>query len=175
MIDLELRDTPALAILKRRPDLAARIAPADLAAAQDVLRVAKLLLGSFAEAFALHGLSPGRYALLMALHGRGDGMAPSDLADRLGVTRATITGLIAGLVREGLVHYLAAEETDRRRKAVGLTLRGTALLDQVVPEIFGQMADLLAPLSATERTTLLTLLHKVEGHIACPSLSGAED
>lgn len=161
MSDLEFRDTPALEVLRLLPE-GLGIGAADIAAAQDLLRLSKALLGSFAEHFALHGLSPGRYAVLMALRAGGE-LAPSEIADRLGVTRATVTGLIAGLVRDDLVAYVAADTADRRRKAIGLTAKGRDLLGAVVPDIFKQMAGLLAPLSPAERTTLIALLGKVEG------------
>lgn len=159
--DFTLRDTPALEALARRKAALGAIDPAALAAAQDLLRVAKRMLGTFGDAFAVHGLSPGRYAVLMALDVQRPSMAPSEIADRLGVTRATITGLIDGLMRDGLVAY-AAEGSDRRRKAIGLTPKGEALIEVVVPDIFARMADLTAPLSADERRTAVRLLAKVE-------------
>lgn len=161
MSDFTLRDTPALEALGRRRDSLGDIDPAALAAAQDLLRVAKRMLGSFGDAFAAYGLSPGRYAVLMALDIQRPSMAPSEIADRLGVTRATITGLIDGLTRDGLV-ACAPEGTDRRRKAIGLTAKGEALIDNVVPDIFKRMADLTAPLTPDERRTAIRLLGKVE-------------
>lgn len=162
MSDLDLHDTPALAILRRQPDLVGHFDQADIAAAQDVLRVSKKLLGAFSETFALRGLSPGRYAVLMALFARDVPLAPSEIAERLGVTRATVTGLIGGLVGDRLVAYVAADADDRRRKAIALTAKGRRLLRVVVPVIFLQMAGLFAPLSGNERSRLLKLLNKVE-------------
>jgi DNA-binding MarR family transcriptional regulator len=162
MTDLDLRDTPALAVLRRLPDLARRFDEADIAAAQDLLRASKKLLGAFGETFALRGLSPGRYAVLMALFARDVPLAPSEIAERLGVTRATVTGLIGALVGDGFVAYASADADDRRRKAIALTAKGRRLLREVVPEIFRQMTELTAPLSGAERSTLLKLLHKVE-------------
>src|SRR5262245_65007808 len=114
MSDLDLRDTPALAILRQRPELARRFNPSEIGAAQDLLRVSKKLLGAFGEEFAVHGLSPGRYAVLMALFARDEPLAPSEIAERLGVTRATITGLVAGLVSDSFIAYVAADANDSR-------------------------------------------------------------
>jgi DNA-binding MarR family transcriptional regulator len=171
MSDLEIRDTPALEVLQKFPAL--RLDAADIASAQDVLRLAKKLLGAFGDEFALHGLSPGRYAVLMSLFARNRPLAPSEIADRLDVTRATVTGLISGLVRDGLVSYAAGESADRRRKAIALTAKGRKLLTTVVPDIFTQMAGLLAPLSRSERATLLRLAHKVEAGLS-PSTAREE-
>jgi DNA-binding MarR family transcriptional regulator len=163
--DLTMRDTPALEARGRRAAALGHIDPAALAAAQDLLRGAKRMLGAFATAFGDYGLSPGRYGVLMALDVQRPSMAPSELADRLGVTRATVTGLIDGLARDGLVTH-APENADRRRKAIALTPKGEALLGAVVPDIFRRMADLTAPLSEDERRTLVRLLGKVEDGLA---------
>lgn len=159
--DFTLRDTPALEALSRRHATLSHIDPAALAAAQDLLRVSKRMLGAFGAAFGAFGLSPGRYAVLMALDVRRPSLTPSEIADHLGVTRATITGLIDGLVRDGLVAR-APEGADRRSKSIALTGKGDALIDAVVPAIFQRMADLTAPLSADERQTAVRLLNKVE-------------
>ena len=163
--DFVLRDTPALDALERRRETLPDIDPAALAAAQDLLRGAKRLLNAFGEVFAGHGLSPGRYAVLMALDVERPSLAPSEIADRLGVTRATVTGLIDGLLREGFV-TLAPAAADRRRKSITLTPRGDALLDVVVPDIFRRMAELTQPLSPEERSTTVRLLGKVEAGLA---------
>lgn len=162
MSDLEFTDTPALEVLRRLPE-GQGVAAADITAAQDLLRLSKRLLGSFGEQFAMHGLSPGRYAVLMALYARPASLAPSEIADRLGVTRATITGLISGLVRDGLVVFAPTDDADRRRKAIALTERGRGLLGEVVPDIFARMAGLLAPLSVEERSALAAIIRKLEG------------
>lgn len=163
--DIPLRDTPALEVLSRRRAALDHIDPAALAAAQDLLRVSKLMLGAFAQAFGAYGLSPGRYSVLMALDVERPSLAPSEIADRLGVTRATVTGLIDGLVRDGLTTY-ALDSADRRRKAIALTPRGEALIDRVVPAIFERMAGLVAPLSAEERGMAVRVLGKVEAGLA---------
>ncbi|WGM39279.1 MarR family transcriptional regulator [Caulobacter sp. NIBR1757] len=169
--ELPFRDTPALEALASRPDRLAHLDPAAITAAQDLLRVSKKMLGAFAQAFAAHGLSPGRYSVLMALDVQRPSMAPSEIADRLGVTRATVTGLIDGLMRDGLVAY-ADSGADRRRKAIALTPAGAALIDTVLPDIFQRMADLTAPLTADERRTAVTLLGKVEDGLW--AMGGAE-
>jgi DNA-binding MarR family transcriptional regulator len=160
--DLELNDTPALAVLARRADDFPGVDAASLRACQDLLRVAKRSLSAFGGEFARHGLSPGRYSVLMELYQAKAGLAPSEVAARIGVTRATVTGLIDGLVREGLATLDAAEGADRRRKAVRLSARGRRLLERLLPGLFARMVGLLAPLSERERRTLQRLLLKIE-------------
>ena len=159
--EFSLRDTPALEALSRRRIALGHVDPAALTAAQDILRAAKRMLGAFNDVFSAHGLSPGRYAVLMALDVQRPTLAPSEIADRLGVTRATVTGLIDGLTRDGLATY-AQQGTDRRRKAIMLTPEADALLEAVLPDIFQRMTDLTSPLTHDERRTMLRLLGKVE-------------
>lgn len=175
MSDLDLRDTPALAVLRRQGEALDHIDPAHIAAAQDLLRVSKRLLGAFAEEFALRGLSPGRYAVLMALYAGEGALAPSQIAERIGVTRATVTELIRGLVRDDLAAYGPADERDRRRKAVTLTAKARDLLADFIPEIFTQMAELVAPLSHAETGLLLQLLSKVEAGLGRTAASAEKE
>lgn len=163
--DFDLRDTPAVQAYGRRRASLGHIAPGDLVAAQDVLRAAKRVLGSFAAVFANYGLSPGRYAVLMALDVHGPSLAPSEIADHLNVTRGTVTGLIDGLERDGLVTH-KADTGDRRRKVISLTPAGDRLIDRALPDIFGRMADLTQPLTPEERRTLVSLLGKIEDRLA---------
>jgi DNA-binding MarR family transcriptional regulator len=160
--DLELNDTPALAVLARRARSFPGIDAASLQVCQDLLRVAKRSLAAFGAEFARHGLSPGRYSVLMELYQAPAGLAPSALAQRIGVTRATVTGLIEGLSREGMVTLEASDGGDRRRKDVRLSARGRRVLERLLPELFGRMVELVAPLGDRERRTLQRLLRKIE-------------
>lgn len=160
--DLGLNDTPALAVLARRRADFRDVDPQALRACQDLLRVAKRSLAAFGAEFARHGISPGRYALLMELYQTPTGLAPSELAARIGVTRATVTGLLEGLLHEGLLTLGPARAGDRRRKRVRLGARGKRLLERLLPELFASMVGLVAPLTARERRELQRLLRKIE-------------
>lgn len=133
------------------------------------------LLRSGDEAFrvveshlAQHEITQGRFGVLMALWGncqRADcenekPLTPAELADRTGVTRATITGLVDTLERAGLVTRTPHPD-DRRMMSVSLTKRGEKLLAQIMPEHFRRMAWLMGPLSESERKIFLRLLTKV--------------
>ena len=117
---------------------------------------------------ARHHISEGRFGVLMALWSSaerpgGDGrraLSPAELADHTGVTRATITGLVDTLERDGLVER-SPNVDDRRMRSVSLTLRGSALLREILPEHFRRMAWLMATLDEQERVTLVRLLGKV--------------
>jgi DNA-binding MarR family transcriptional regulator len=114
---------------------------------------------------AEHSLSKGRFMVLMLLlnHAHQNGRrccSPAELADLSGVTRATMTGLIDTLERDGLVNR-EPDLVDRRMMVVILTEKGRSLLETVLPPHLQRMAALMAPLSLPERRTLVELLNKI--------------
>src|SRR5262249_43013122 len=114
---------------------------------------------------AQHDITQGRFGVLMALWGNCQRcgapvpLTPAELAERTGVTRATITGLVDTLERAGLVTR-KPHANDRRMMSVGLTTRGEKLLSAIMPEHFRRMAWLMSPLSESERKTFVRLLIK---------------
>jgi len=113
-----------------------------------------------------HDVSPGRFTVLMLLYDKMRGeplpQTPADLAEKAGVTRATITWLVDTLERDGLVTR-EHDSGDRRMMLVHLTDKGHATLKEILPGHFKCMAALMAPLSEHERKTLVRLLNKVAG------------
>jgi DNA-binding MarR family transcriptional regulator len=163
-----LRDLPKYEAIRQRaakyPELDARGLEAFLV----LLRVASDVLDALEAFLAKQGTSQGKFTVLMLLNRDVDaGVSPSDLADRSGVTRATITGLLDGLTREKLV--VREDDTgDRRKAVVRLTPRGQEMLEAMLPDYYRQVADLMRGLSDVEKATLVELLMKVNGQL--PSL-----
>ena len=111
--------------------------------------------------FARYGLSRGKFTLLMQLYLADEkGLTPSECAERAGVTKATITGLLDGLERDGLVRRFP-DLADRRMLRLQLTDQGRELLSQMLPDHFCRTTDLMANLTDSEKKTLIKLLNKV--------------
>ncbi|MFI5532175.1 MarR family winged helix-turn-helix transcriptional regulator [Kitasatospora sp. NPDC051853] len=133
---------------------------------QAVLVAARLMaagtrIGQAGEVhFGRFGLSTGRYRLLADLEDHGGEKSPSQLAASLGVSRATVTGLVDGLEREGLVARRPSAE-DGRGNVVILTARGADRLRALAPEHFARMQAMVGGLSDEERATFLDLLSRV--------------
>jgi DNA-binding MarR family transcriptional regulator len=160
-----LRDLPKYEAIRQRaaryPDLDARALEVFLV----LLRVGSDVLDALEAYLAKKGTSQGKFTILMLLNRDPDvGMSPSDLADKSGVTRATITGLLDGLSREKLV-VREDDVGDRRKAVVRLTTRGRKMLDEMLPGYFRQVADLMGGLSDAERVTLIDLLSKVNSNL----------
>jgi DNA-binding MarR family transcriptional regulator len=136
--------------------------------------------------YVRHGLSQGRFGVLMLLKKRSapvaDGagesclatgpLTPAELADAAGVTRATMTGLIDTLERDGLVKRVR-DANDRRMMSVNLTPKGRKLLEKILPSHFRAMAGIMSPLKESERKTLVSLLNKILQHASTLSLAQA--
>ncbi len=121
-----------------------------------------------------HGISQGRFGVLMLLFNstqrseREDApecmiagpRTPAELAEAAGVTRATMTGLIDTLERDGYVTR-EPDPRDRRMMSVRLTPKAETFLRDILPGHFQIMANLMRPLEEAERHTLVRLLNKV--------------
>ncbi|MDB6094746.1 MAG: MarR family transcriptional regulator [Verrucomicrobia bacterium] len=125
-----------------------------------------------------HNISQGRFGVLMILlnNCRNDGqpsaLSPAELAERTGVTRATITGLIDTLERDGLVTR-SPDAVDRRMMEVSLTEKGRAALHEILPEHFRRMSSLMQSLDEGERKLLVQLLNKVREQASAISPTGS--
>jgi len=116
------------------------------------------------ENWARHHISHGRFTVLLFLLDKTKSCpkahTPAELADMAGVTRATMTGLIDTLERDGLVTR-TPDPNDRRMMSVALTPHGYARLQAILPGHFKMMAALMATLDESERKTLVRLLTKI--------------
>lgn len=108
-----------------------------------------------------YGLSFGRAAILALLRDSGErGLTPSELAAEGEVTRATVTGLLDGLERDGLVER-ARHPDDRRRLYVQLTPKGRSLIESAFPSHFRRVAEVMEGLTEPEMKQLTALMEKI--------------
>lgn len=117
-----------------------------------------------AALLAPHGLSEGRFVLLFLLDAATDGLAPNILAERAGVSRATVTGLLDGLQRQHLISR-QAEASDGRALRIRLTSAGKTMAKAVFAQHSRWIASLFYNLSMSERKQLGTLLAKIAGNL----------
>lgn len=103
-------------------------------------------------------------AKLMGADGCDSGpRTPAELADAAGVTRATMTGLIDTLERDGYV-VREPDPSDRRMLSVKLTAKGEQFLQEFLPGHFRIVASVMSTLNEAERKTLVRLLVKIQQH-----------
>jgi DNA-binding MarR family transcriptional regulator len=126
------------------------------------LFVAREMSAVIETSLAKHGLSHGRFAVMIILwHAPRDaGATPAELAEHCVVTRATISGLLDGLEKDGLVERVNRTD-DRRMVNVRLTRTGSALLERVLPEHYRRVGGIMRTLNKAELKTLGRLMEKL--------------
>lgn len=109
---------------------------------------------------APHRLSEGKFVVLFLLGDRPEGLSPHEVAERAGVTRATVTGLLDGLERDG---YLArhADTADRRKISVRLTSKGEETARDLFAQHTSWIASLFTSFSDDERRMLGGFLQRI--------------
>lgn len=153
---LLLKELPTNESLQK---LVARYPDANIKAMREfanLLRVASDLSEALDKLLGEHGLLQGRWWVLVLLLREDDlTSSPSVLADKAGVTKATMTGFIDGLQREGLVSRLMHSD-DRRMLKIKLTPAGLQKLDEVVPVYYRKVEALMSTLNEEQRATLMS-------------------
>jgi len=126
------------------------------------LRVAKVTLEFFYTNFQAHDLSPGQYSTLLVLLAEpAHQLSPSDIAERVGVSRPAATGLIEKLIKKRFVKR-SVDHADRRSMTVSLTDKGRAYIVGYLPDQFQLMASLVKPMSQSKRRVLTDVLVELE-------------
>jgi DNA-binding MarR family transcriptional regulator len=105
--------------------------------------------------------SPARFQILMLLWAtKGRGVPHKEIVAALGVTRATVSGLMAALERDRLVTSAVAAD-DRRNLLASLTQKGEAIVEKALETNKVRLLAAFTALSSDELTTLTTLLQRV--------------
>jgi DNA-binding MarR family transcriptional regulator len=136
----------------------ARYPGTDIRAISDfvnLLRIGSDISIALDKLLARHGLLQGRWWVLVLLLRQDDlTSSPSDLAEKAGVTKATMTGFIDGLEREGWVVRLP-DQVDRRKFLIRLTQNGERKLDEAIPDYNRKVSALMSSLPESRREELI--------------------
>jgi DNA-binding MarR family transcriptional regulator len=161
---LKLKDLPDAKILTK---FAARYPEAGIDGVihfLTLLRVGSDLSDVLDNFLGKHGLLQGRWWVLILLMREQDlTSTPSSLAEKAGVSRATMTGLIDGLAKEDLV-IRVTDVADRRKCHIKLTATGQAKLDEVMPEYYRRVDRLMSVLNPEEGEALTSMLIKLQNN-----------
>ncbi len=109
---------------------------------------------------APHNLSSGRFTILALLNEESEGLMPSDLSNRTGVTQATMSGLIASLEKAELVRR-EAHKSDARSSIIKITEKGEGVLKQIFPQWSPQVSAFWKIITPEERIALTAILEKI--------------
>jgi DNA-binding MarR family transcriptional regulator len=106
---------------------------------------------AFSLKLAARGVTVAEWVMLRELYER-DTMAPSELADRLGMTRGAISKLADRIVAKALLSRLPGKQ-DRRYQGLALTATGRALVPELSALADKNDAEFFAHLTPVDRTT----------------------
>jgi len=162
---LLLKDLPTIKSLEK---FAERYPDADTHAIADfanLLRACSDISDALDKLLGQHGLLQGRWWILVLLMRQDDlTSSPSELAEKVGVTKATMTGFIDNLEREGLITRFI-DSVDRRKYLIKLTPAGQQKLDDVMPDYHKKVHALMTVLGDAERVAMLNSLKSLAANL----------
>lgn len=182
MPHLMLKDLPRYECLLEAAREFPELDPSAAEAYLHLLRTADDVFALSEARLTAHGISHGRFGVLMLLwrsseprtgdvpftQGPCGPRTPAELAEAAGVTRATMTGLIDTLERDGYV-VREPDPSDRRMLLVRLTKKAENFLKRFLPVHFRGASEVMGALSESERKTLVRLLGKIQQQVAASS------
>jgi DNA-binding MarR family transcriptional regulator len=155
-------------------DLVRQVSEADIPSVETYvyfLRVAGDIFAQQQAFFERYELSEGKLAVLLLLRQAPQSrLTPSALAEAAGVTRGTMTGLLAGLERSGLVKRTQHPE-DGRMLSIELTEPVLDLFERLLPERITRIVAFMSSFTQEEQQQLRALLEKMERGL--PALSSS--
>ncbi|MGI6250859.1 MAG: MarR family winged helix-turn-helix transcriptional regulator [Anaerolineaceae bacterium] len=111
-----------------------------------------------------HNLTVPRFYVLIHINNH-PGINYIDLSDLLLCTKSNTTRIVQGMLKDGLITR-KADPDDGRSYRLGLSVKGQALLDQVLPEYERFVNKLMSPLKAHEINRYTKVSQHIESTLA---------
>ena len=134
-------------------------------AAMNLVRTADMLIKRIGDLVQPFGLSPSSALALGILADAGAPLPPNQIAERLIISRATVTGLLDSLERRGYVRR-APHSSDRRMLLIELTESGRQVAHEFRLVVHRHQNEWLAALSEPEQGQLIDALHRLQSILA---------
>src|SRR4051794_17156602 len=132
-------------------------------AAMNTIRTADLLFDRIGRLLRPLNVSAAGGLVLGLLRDHGP-MSPSQLGDRLIVTRATVTGVVDSLERRGFVRR-SAHPSDRRSLIVEITPAGLGVLGDIRHLVHAREKAWMEQLSDAELREYIAFLHRIQDRL----------
>lgn len=153
---------PAQHIPRPRRGRASRATPEQLAAWRALLRAQSAVRRLTESALEASGLDASDYDVLVTLaEGPAEGLRPTELAERVLLSKSGITRLVDRLVHRGLIERRVCP-SDRRGQFVALTASGRGRLRRAAPETLRRLRSAMSSLSASDLAVLTRLGERIE-------------
>jgi len=115
--------------------------------------------------FGTFGVSRSRLLVLKELFFSGDaGLTPAELADRVFITRPSMTTCLDGLEKAGYIRRVPSP-SDRRAVLIHITPAGRKYIAGEFPRFYTFFSEVFSTLNRTEQKTLTELITKLDARI----------
>ena len=145
---------------KRYPDSSAKATEC----AMNLVLTAELLVKRIASLIQPFNLSPATGLVLSILADSETPLSPNTIADRLIISRASVTSLLDSLEKRGFVKR-QPHLTDRRMLLVELTDSGRQVANQFRPIVHQHQKVWLKALNKKEQEQLIQMLHRLQASL----------
>jgi DNA-binding MarR family transcriptional regulator len=132
-------------------------------AVMNMVRTADMAFDRIGRLLRPVGVSAAGGLVLGQLRDHGS-MSPSEIGERLIVTRATVTGLLDSLERRGLI-IRSPNPEDRRGLVIAITPAGVETVGRVRTLIHAQETAWMLGLTDEELGTFISLNHRIQDAI----------
>lgn len=129
--------------------------------AMNLVFTADLLTSHIARLVQPFDLSPASGLVLSILAESAEPLPPNEIASRLIITRATVTGLVDSLERRGYVQR-QSHPSDRRMILVTITDKGREVADSFRKVVHHHQKEWFKTFTDWERQELLHALHRLQ-------------
>jgi DNA-binding MarR family transcriptional regulator len=132
--------------------------------AMNLVRTADQLERQIAGLLHPFDLSPATGLVLSILADAEQPASPNLIADRLIISRASVTSLLDSLEKRGYVRR-RPHHSDRRMLLIELTSLGRKVADEFRPVVHHQQKEWLNVLTEEEKAQLIHMLHRVQASL----------
>ncbi len=133
--------------------------------AMNLVLTADLLTSQIAKLVQPFNLTPASGLVLSMLADSEAPLPPNEIASRLIITRATVTGLVDSLERRGYVQR-RPHASDRRMTLVAITKKGCRVANAFRPVVHRHQREWFETLSEQEQKQLIGALHRLQAALA---------
>ena len=129
--------------------------------AMNLVRTADMLEKRIAALLSAFDLSPATGLVLGILADSGSAISPNQIAERLIISRASVTSLLDSLEKRGYV-LRQPHQSDRRMLLVELTPKGRQVADDFRPVVHRHERTWLGALNENQQEQLIRSLHLLQ-------------
>lgn len=132
--------------------------------AMNLVRTADLLVKQIADLIQPFDLTPSSGLVLGILADADAPLPPNQIAERLIISRASVTSLLDSLERRGFVRR-SPHSTDRRMLLIELTETGRQTAHEFRLQVHQHQKKWLAALTEQEQDQLINTLHRLQASL----------